>query len=123
MDRLAETWAAKAAEWRRVRDVVAQAGWPVYAPEGDVEGAEWAREREERRAAVLKEAAAAEVRRREAADELRTEVWLPAAPGRLIRAAAARAGLRPDEVLAQVAQRVTVSEDGTISVPPFTPNV
>ncbi len=46
-------------------------------------------------------------------DELRTELWLSASPGRLIRAAADRAGLRPVEVLAQLAERVVVGEDDT----------
>ncbi|MGX1851598.1 hypothetical protein [Streptomyces sp. NPDC055299] len=74
VERLAEIWAAKAAEWRRVRDVVAQAGWEVYATEGDVKGAAWAREHEERRAAALEARAAFEAQRRDAADELRTQV-------------------------------------------------
>ncbi|MFD7541819.1 hypothetical protein [Streptomyces sp. NPDC059819] len=63
--------------------------------------------------------AAFEARRREEADELRAELWLSAAPSRLIRAAADRAGLMPSQVLAQLAERVVVSADGTVSVPPF----
>jgi hypothetical protein len=40
----------------------------------------------------------------------------------VIRAVSDRAGLRPDQVLAQLAERVVVGEDGTVSVPPFTPS-
>ncbi|GHF75650.1 hypothetical protein GCM10010218_65720 [Streptomyces mashuensis] len=54
--------------------------------------------------------AAFEARRREEADELRAELWLSAAPGRLVRAAADRGGLMPAPVLAQLAERVVVGE-------------
>ncbi|MGI5262337.1 hypothetical protein [Streptomyces angustmyceticus] len=37
---------------------------------------------------------------------------MPAGPGRLLRQAASRAGLTPEEVLAQLAGRVVVGEDG-----------
>lgn len=122
LERLAAIWAAKHVEWRRVRDLMARAGWGVYEPERDIEGSAWAREREERRAGALAARAAFEARRREGADELRAELWLSAAPGRLIRAVADRAGLMPARVLAQLAERVVVGEDGTVSVPPFTPS-
>ncbi|WP_369354555.1 hypothetical protein [Streptomyces sp. cg2] len=101
---------------------MAQAGWGAYKAEQDTPGSKWAQEREERRDGALAARAAFEVRRREEADELRAELWLFAAPGRLIRAAADRAGLTPTQVLAQLAERVMVSEDGTVSVPPFTPS-
>ncbi|MFD3679162.1 hypothetical protein [Streptomyces sp. NPDC058613] len=81
----------------------------------------WARERGERRQGVLAGHAAQLARRQDERGELRTELWLSAGSGRLTRAAAARAGLRPLEVLAQLAERVVVGEDGTVSVPPFSP--
>ncbi|MEI7029620.1 hypothetical protein [Streptomyces pratensis] len=120
-ERLAGVWAAKHVEWRRVRDLMTCGGWSAYEPERDAPGSEWAQERDERRQAVLSEHAAHLARQRDQRDELRTELWLSAGPGRLIRAAADRAGLSPDEILAQLAERVVVSEDGTVSVPPFSP--
>lgn len=121
-ERLAAVWAAKHVEWQRVRDVMAAAGWDVYQPERDVQGSEWARERETRRAEALAARVAYEERRREEADEVRAQLWLAAGPSRLVRAAAARAGLRPADVLAQLAERVVVDEDGKVSVPPFMPS-
>jgi hypothetical protein len=121
-ERLAASWAARHVEWQRVRDLMAQAGWGAYEPERDAQGSEWAQEREERRDGALVARAAFEARRREEADELRAELWLSAAPSRLIRAAADRAGLMPAQVVAQLAERVLVGEDGTVSVPPFTPS-
>lgn len=120
--RLAAIWAAKHVEWRRVRDLMARTGWGEYEPERDAEGSTWAQEREERREGALAARAGFEARRREEADELRAELWLSAAPSRLIRAAADRSGLMPAQVLAQLAERVVVGEDGTVSVPPFTPS-
>ncbi|MEU2213285.1 hypothetical protein AB0B95_39960 [Streptomyces hygroscopicus] len=121
-ERLAAIWGATHAEWRRVRALMAQAGWDAYEPVRDTEGSTWAREREERRDGALAARAAFEARRREEADELRAELWLSAAPSRLIRAVADRAGLMPAQVLAQLAERVVVGDDGTVSVPPFTPS-
>ncbi|MFE9446587.1 hypothetical protein ACFYO2_48775 [Streptomyces sp. NPDC006602] len=89
-ERLADAWAAKHAEWQRVRDLTATAGWGAYEPEGG--------------------------------GRRRAELWLSAGPGRRIRAVAERAGLQPAQVLAQLAERVMVGEDGTVSVPPFTPS-
>ncbi|GGV51047.1 hypothetical protein GCM10010293_62570 [Streptomyces griseoflavus] len=122
-ERLAAVWLAKHAEWRRVRDLMTAAGWSAYEPEQDAQGSVWAREREERLAGALAAQAAFRERRREEADELRTEVRLSAASGRLIRAVSGRTGLRPCEVLAQLAERIVVGEDGTVSVPPFTPSL
>ncbi|MET9432374.1 hypothetical protein [Streptomyces sp. NPDC003036] len=121
-ERLAAMWAAKHAEWRRVRGLMVEAGWDVYEPDRDVQGSEWAREREARREGALAARAVYEEQRREAADGLRAQLWLSAVPSRLIRAVAARAGLRPAYVLAQLAERVVVAEDGTVSVPPFMPS-
>ncbi|MHC3456112.1 hypothetical protein [Streptomyces prasinus] len=121
-ERLAVIWLAQHAEWRRVRDLMAAVGWSVYEPERDAQGSVWAREREERFAGALAVQAAFGARRGEEADELRAEVWLSAASSRLIQAVAGRTGLRPSQVLAQLAERIVVGEDGTVSVPPFTPS-
>ncbi|MFH0240845.1 hypothetical protein ACGRHY_00005 [Streptomyces sp. HK10] len=121
-ERLAVVWLAKHAEWRRVRDLMAALGWGVYEPEQDIQGSVWAREREERLAGALAAQAASGERGREGADELRAEVWLSVASSRLVRAVAYRAGLPPSQVLAQLAERIVIGEDGTVSVPPFTPS-
>jgi hypothetical protein len=121
-ERLAAVWAAQHAEWHRVRELMAAAGWGVYEPEEDAQGAKWAREREGRREDALAARAALEARRREQADELRAKLWLSAAPSRRVRAVADRAGLNAAQVLAQLAERVVVSEDGMVSVPPFMPS-
>ncbi|MFJ5157452.1 hypothetical protein ACIQCF_39290 [Streptomyces sp. NPDC088353] len=121
-ERLAAIWLAKHAEWRRVRDLMTAAGWSMYEPEQDAQGSVWAREREERLAGALAAQAASAERQGEEAEELRTEVRLPAAPSRLIQTVASRTGLRPSQVLAQLAEQIVVGEDGTVSVPPFTPS-
>ncbi|MFF2412664.1 hypothetical protein [Streptomyces sp. NPDC058092] len=121
-ERMAAIWLAKHAEWRRVRDLMTAAGWSVYEPDQDVQGSVCAREREERFAGALAAQAAFGERQEEEADELRAEVWLSVAPSRLIRVVAGRTGLRPSQVLAQLAERIIVAEDGTVSVPPFTPS-
>ncbi|MET4662922.1 hypothetical protein ABID80_006685 [Streptomyces sp. PvP037] len=122
-ERLAVIWLAKHAEWRRVRDFMTVAGWSVYEPERDAQGSVWAREREERLAGALAAQVAFGERQGEEADELRAEVRLSAASSRLVRVVAGRTGLRPSEVLAQLAERIVVGEDGTVSVPPFTPSL
>ncbi|MGW2898683.1 hypothetical protein ACWDAO_29800 [Streptomyces sp. NPDC001212] len=121
-ERLAAIWLAKHAEWQRVRNLMTAAGWSVYEPEQDAQGSVWAREREERLAGALAAQAASGERQGEEADELRAEVQLSAAPSRLIQTVAGRTGLRPSQVLAQLAERIVVAEDGTVSVPPFTPS-
>lgn len=120
-ERLAVIWLAKHAEWRRVRDLMTATGWSVYEPERDAQGSVWAREREERSAGAAQ--AAPEERRGEGADELRAEVWLSAASSRLVGVVAGRTGLRPSEVLAQLAERIVVGEDGSVSVSPFIPSL
>ncbi|MEW1660630.1 hypothetical protein [Streptomyces sp. NPDC093707] len=121
-EELAERWAARHAEWRRVQALVEGSGWAVYEPERDSVGSAWAAERTARREQALAAHAARLERRREAAQEVRGEVWVAAGPGRLLRQAAARAELTPQEVLAQLAGRVVVGEDGTVSVAPFIPS-
>lgn len=118
---LAERWVARLAEWQRVAAHLAATGADTYDGDHDREGSAWAREREERHAEVLRSRAAWVARRREELDELQAEVWLSAGAGRQIRAAAERAGLTPHEVLAQLTERVTLGEGGTLSVAPFVP--
>ncbi|MFC9931700.1 hypothetical protein [Streptomyces sp. NPDC127190] len=101
---------------------MARAGWGAHEPERDAEGYAWAQEREEWREGALAARAGFEARRREEADELRAELWLSAVPSRLIRAVADQVGLMPGQVLAQLAERVVMRQDGTVSVPPFTPS-
>ncbi|MGW0538549.1 hypothetical protein [Streptomyces sp. NPDC003032] len=55
---------------------MAAVGWGAYKPEHDVQGSEWAREREGRRVDALTARAVFEARRREEADELWAELWL-----------------------------------------------
>ncbi|WP_245170755.1 hypothetical protein [Streptomyces anulatus] len=50
------------------------------------------------------------------------ELYLSAAAGRLVRGVVERAGLEPVQVLAQLAERVVVGEDGAVSVLPFLPS-
>lgn len=121
-ERLAAVWAAKRVEWQRVRDLMVASDWEVYEPERDVEGSRCALEREELRRAAVQARAEFEARRRESVVEVRAELWLGAGPSRRVRAAAQRVGLRPAEILAQLAERVVVEEDGTVSVPPFMPS-
>ncbi|MFJ9570755.1 hypothetical protein [Streptomyces bacillaris] len=117
-EELAERWAARHAEWRRVQALMQASGWDTYKPEQDVEGTLWAQEREERRAGFLARHAA---HREQAADGLRADIWLSARAGRLIRALAARTGLTPDQVVAQITENAVLSDDGAVSVPLFTP--
>lgn len=118
---LADRWAALLTEWQRVAAHLAASGAGLYDGDRDETGSAWAREREERRATALRNHAAWTEQQREQRHELRTELWLSAAAGRRIRAAAARAGLTPNEILAQLAERATVDDDGAVSVAPFTP--
>ncbi|MFD9813290.1 hypothetical protein [Streptomyces sp. NPDC059080] len=119
---LAEMWAARHAEWRRVQALMEASDWSTYGPEGDSVGSAWAAERTVRREQALAAHAAHLERRREAAEEVRGEVWVGAGAGRLLRQAASRAGLTPQEVLAQLVGRVVVGEDGAMSVAPFIPS-
>lgn len=118
---LADRWAALLTEWQRIAAHLAASGAAVYDGDQDEQGSAWAQERENRRATALRDHAAWRERRREERDELQAELWLSAPAGRRIRAAAARAGLAPHEVLAQLAERAIVDDDGAVSVAPFTP--
>ncbi|MEU1276343.1 hypothetical protein [Streptomyces sp. NPDC005799] len=118
--RLAEVWAARHTEWRRVAALMKQEGWPVYTPEQDVQGSTWAREREAQREGAIARRTAWEQQQRDARDELRTQVWLSADVSRRLREICARTGLLPEQVLAQLADQARLSEDGTLTAGPFT---
>ncbi|WP_319354469.1 hypothetical protein [Streptomyces sp. ME01-18a] len=113
--RLAATWAAKHAEWRRIKDLVEAAGRDAYMPERDAKSVKWDEECRDRPDGAIG------TQRRERGNEVRTELGLPPACNRRVRAVAERAGLRPDELLAQLVDRVVVGDDGSVSVSPFTP--
>ncbi|MFJ9420255.1 hypothetical protein ACIRPT_39805 [Streptomyces sp. NPDC101227] len=123
LEELAGMWAARHVEWRRVQVLMEASGWAVYEPELDSVGSAWAAERVARRVQAIVAHAARLERRREAVDEVRMGVWLPAGAGRLLRQAAARAGLTPQEVLAQLAARRVVDEGGAVSVEAFVPSL
>lgn len=120
---LADRWAALLTEWQRVAAHLAASGAGLYDGDQDKTGSAWAREREDRRTTALQNHAAwaEQQRQKRDGDELHAEFWVSAPAGRRIRAAAARAGLSPDEMLAQLAERVTVDDDGAVSIAPFTP--
>ncbi|MFD3788734.1 hypothetical protein [Streptomyces cyaneofuscatus] len=118
---LADRWAALLTEWQRIAAHLVACGAGVYDGDLDQQGSAWARERENRRAAALRNHAAWAEQQRGKRGELHAELWVSAPAGRRIRAAAARAGLAPNEVLAQLAERVSVDDDGAVSVAPFTP--
>ncbi|MGI3223269.1 hypothetical protein ACRJ4B_04140 [Streptomyces sp. GTA36] len=49
-------------------------------------------------------------------------MWLPADTSRRLRAMAARTGLEPEQVLAQLAHRVRMNDESTLTVDTFTPH-
>ncbi|MBU3869031.1 hypothetical protein KN815_34765 [Streptomyces sp. 4503] len=121
-ERLAQLWAAKHAEWRRIAALLKASGQQVYDPGQDAQGVAWAQERDARRRGAVDRHAAWMRERREAKGELRAQVWLSADTSRRLRAIAARAGLEPEQVLAQLAENVRTDEDGVVVVAPFTPH-
>ncbi|MFJ9729299.1 hypothetical protein ACIRP3_41810 [Streptomyces sp. NPDC101209] len=98
-----------------------QERWPVYAPEHDAQGSSWARERETRKAGAVARRSAWTQQQRDACEELRTQVWLSADVSRRLREICARTWLRPEQVLAQLADQVRLTEDGTLTAGPFAP--
>ncbi len=92
----------------------------MYAPERDAQGSDWALA--ERRQQFLDAHADRATRWRDERDALVAELYLSAAAGRLVRGVVERAGLEPVQVLAQLAERVVVGEDGAVSVLPFLPS-
>ncbi|MFE9687572.1 hypothetical protein [Streptomyces sp. NPDC006285] len=47
-------------------------------------------------------------------------MWLSADPSRRLRAIAARTGLQPEQILAQLADQVRLDDTGTLTVDTFT---
>jgi hypothetical protein len=93
-------------------------GRAVYDPAEDGEGAAWADEREERRQGAALRRAMWKQERQDARDELRARVWLSAdVSGQLRAVAAGRAGLSPEQVLAQLADRARVDDAGAVLDP------
>ncbi|AEM88775.1 hypothetical protein [Streptomyces violaceusniger] len=120
-EHLPKLWAAKHTEWRRIAALLKASGEQEYNPEQDTQGMAWAQEREARRQGAVDRHAAWMRERRDAKDERRAQVWLSADTSRRLRAIAARAGLQPEQVLAQLAENVRTDEEGAVVVAPFTP--
>ncbi|WP_405541073.1 hypothetical protein [Streptomyces phaeochromogenes] len=112
--------AAQTAE-HLLSDPANKASWPVYSPEQDVQGSTWARERDAQREGALARRAAWQRERQDSRDELKAQVWLSADVSRRLRAIAARTGFEPEQVLAQLADRVRMDDDGALTVDAFTP--
>ncbi|MFE9687039.1 hypothetical protein [Streptomyces sp. NPDC006285] len=49
-------------------------------------------------------------------------VWLSADPSRQLRAIAARTGLQPEQILAQLADQVRMHDTGALTVDAFPPH-
>jgi len=64
--------------------------------------------------------AARQTERQDARDELKTQVWLNADASRRLRAIADRTGLSAEQVLAQLADRASMNDDGALAVDTFT---
>ncbi|MFF8235053.1 hypothetical protein [Streptomyces caelestis] len=120
-EELAELWGAKHTEWRRIAALLQTTGQEAYDPAQDAQGTAWAKEREARRQGARDRHAAWVKERQEAKEELRTQIWLPADTSRRLRTIATQAGLRPEQVLAQLADHAMLNNDGSLTVAPFTP--
>ncbi|GGZ92507.1 hypothetical protein ACFOOM_23005 [Streptomyces echinoruber] len=116
-EHLAQVWAAKHTEWRRIAALLAASGQQTYDPEHDVQGTAWARERSARKEAALARRTAWERERQDARNQMRLQVWLSEDVGR--RLAATR--LTPEQVLAHLARHAELHTDGTLTVPPVHP--
>lgn len=55
-------------------------------------------------------------------DELKAQVRLPADTSRRLREVTDRTGLEPQQVLAQLADRVRMNDDSTLTIDTFTPH-
>ncbi|MFC8202249.1 hypothetical protein ACFUTV_43765 [Streptomyces sp. NPDC057298] len=73
------------------------------------------------REGALARRAAWQMERQDARAELRAQVWLSADVSRRLRTIAARTGFEPEQVLAQLADRVRMDDDGSLTVDAFTP--
>ncbi|MFE9687047.1 hypothetical protein [Streptomyces sp. NPDC006285] len=119
---LAEQWVARHAEWRRVAALMDGRGWPIYSPEQDEQGSAWARARDAQREGALARRAAWQMGRQDARAELKAQVWLSGGVSRRLRTVATRTGLSPEQILAQLADRVRLDDDGALTVDTFTPH-
>ncbi|MFD7684482.1 hypothetical protein [Streptomyces sp. NPDC060187] len=120
-EELGRVWEARLEEWRRVAALLESEGHATYEPGQDDQGTLWAGEREQRRREALTRQEGWLAQRRDEQDELRVELWLAADVSRRLRAMAARAGLVPEQVLAQLAEHARVSDSGMVTVEPFLP--
>ncbi|MFF0190818.1 hypothetical protein [Streptomyces sp. NPDC005244] len=118
---LAWVWEARLVEWRRIAALLESKGYATYEPAQDPQGTAWVGEREQRRRDALTRQEGWLAQQRDEQDELRAELWLAADVSRRIRAIAARAGLSPEQVLAQLAEHACMNDRGMVSVEPFLP--
>ncbi|MFJ8470047.1 hypothetical protein [Streptomyces swartbergensis] len=72
-EELAELWAAKHTEWRRIAALLETTGQEAYDPAPDAQGTAWAQEREARRQAAVGRHAAWVKERQDAKAELRAQ--------------------------------------------------
>ncbi|MFI6530718.1 hypothetical protein [Streptomyces uncialis] len=113
--------AARVVEWRRVAALMTAQGWAAYEPENDVVGHRCAVEYDAWRQTTLERLQQDEQEQRDAAEEIRAEVWLNAESSRRVRALCSRFGVSPERLLAQVAEHTRPGDGGTVTVTPFTP--
>ncbi|MER7983304.1 hypothetical protein [Streptomyces sp. NPDC095817] len=118
---LAGAWEARLEEWERVAALLELDGHATYEPAQDPQGTLWAGEREQRRREALTRQEGWLAQQRDEQDELRVDLWLAADVSRRIRAIAARAGLSPEQVLAQLAEYARMNDIGMVTVEPFLP--
>ncbi|MFI5998079.1 hypothetical protein ACIBAC_40245 [Streptomyces sp. NPDC051362] len=116
---LAEVWEARLEEWRRVAALLESQGHATYEPAQDRQGTLWAGEREQRRRDALTRQEGWLAQQRDEQDELRAELWLAADVRRRLRSIAGRAGISPEQVLAQLAEHARMNDDGMVTVEPF----
>ncbi|MFD5724436.1 hypothetical protein [Streptomyces sp. NPDC127036] len=116
---LAWVWEARLVEWRRIGALLEAEGYATYEPGQDDQGTLWAGEREQRRRDALIRQEGWLAQRRDEQDELRAELWLAADVSRRLRSIAGRAGISPEQVLAQLAEHARMNDDGMVMVEPF----
>ncbi|MFG2441040.1 hypothetical protein [Streptomyces sp. NPDC048508] len=118
---LAGVWEARLVEWRRIAALLESQGHATYEPAQDHQGTLWAGEREQRRREALTRQEGWLAQQRDERDELRTELWLAADVSRRLRAIAARTGVSPEQVLAQLAEHARMNDSGMVKVDAFLP--
>ncbi|MEU0787328.1 hypothetical protein ABZ341_38000 [Streptomyces sp. NPDC006173] len=118
---LALLWQARLEEWQRIAALVERGEHPTYEPAQDHQGTLWAGEREQRRRDALTRQEGWLAQQRDKEDELRVDLWLAADVSRRLRSMAARAGITPEQILAQLAEHACMSDSGMVTVEPFLP--